>query len=74
MKYLKKFNETDSWVGSLYAYKNPLVPSMKNLDFELPKKATKEHKCANCGIIYYTIDGDEIKCNNCGSSELTEDI
>ena len=73
MKYLKKFNETDSWAGSLYAYSNPVPPKRGNNGFEYyPYKKLFSFMCNNCNTEFDTFGDEdgEINCVACDSTDL----
>lgn len=71
MKYLKRFNETDSWAGSLYAYSNPIPPKRGPDEFNYPLKQTYLYKCEECGVESYCFK-EEVICASCGSENLKE--
>ena len=72
MKYLKKFNETDSWAGSLYAYNNPIAPKNGNDGFEYPYKKIFSFKCNNCDTEFESFGDEdvEINCVACDSTDV----
>lgn len=67
MKYLKYFNETDNWAGSLYAYVNPEIKP-KQQTYEIPLHEAIPYKCLDCDVTYHflEVDGDPI-CPLCKS-------
>jgi hypothetical protein len=80
MKYLKRFNESDSWAGSIYAYgdtpktisdMNPFTQERKPTDLVLPKRKTYPYKCLECEVESYCFK-DEVICASCGSENLEE--
>ena len=71
MKYLKKFNESDSWVGSIYAYGNSIPPPKGDDQVTLPTHQAHPHKCKDCYMEFYSLDGD-IVCLNCGSTNYED--
>ena len=71
MKYLKRFNESDSWAGSLYAYHNPIPPSRGVDQFTIPSHESHPYKCKDCDMEFYSLD-DDIVCLNCGSTDYED--
>jgi hypothetical protein len=71
MKYLKRFNESDSWAGSLYAYHNPIPPSRGLDQVPIPNQEAHPYKCKDCDMEFYSLDGD-IVCLNCGSTDYED--
>ena len=71
MKYLKKFNESDSWAGSIYAYGNSVTPPKGDDQVTLPTHQAHPHKCKDCDMEFYSLDGD-IVCLNCGSTNYED--
>ena len=71
MKYLNRFNESDSWAGSLYAYHNPIPPSRGVDQFEAPSHKAHPYKCKDCDMEFYSLDND-IVCLNCGSTDYED--
>jgi hypothetical protein len=67
MKYLRKFSESDSWAGSIYAYSNSVPPPRGNDRFDLPTHQAHPYKCKDCDMEFYSLD-DDIVCLNCGST------
>ena len=64
MTHLKKFNEYDTWAGSLLAYTNPLVKEYPTT-YPIPTKKANPYTCIDCGMEYYFIDEDgEPVCPN----------
>ena len=72
MKYLKSFTESDSWMGSLYAYNNPIPPKNGNDGFEYPYKKVFSFKCNNCNTEFDTFGSEdgEINCVACDSTDV----
>ena len=58
MKYLKRFNESDSWAGSLYAYHNPIPPSRGVDQVPIPNQEAHPYKCKDCDMEFYSLDDD----------------
>lgn len=72
MKYLKYFNESDSWAGSLYAYNNPEIKP-KQQTIEIPLFKTKPYKCLDCDATYHYLEsGGEPICPLCKSKNSEE--
>jgi hypothetical protein len=71
MKYLKKFNESDSWAGSIYAYGNSVTPPKGDDQVTLPTHQAHPHKCKDCDMEFYSLD-DDIVCLNCGSTNYED--
>ena len=69
MIYIKRFDESDSWAGSLYAYNNPIPPVIPKT-FQYPLKQTISYKCSACDIEFYIIEGDDIICPTCKKSNF----
>lgn len=69
MKYIKRFNESDSWTGSLYAYGYPEPPGFTQAnnpqETAYPLKSTTQYKCNKCDAEFYIIEGDKIICPVC---------
>lgn len=76
MKYIKKFNESDSWAGSLYAYgyldRTGFNQKINNQETILPLKSTVNYKCDICEVEFYVIDGDNIICPVCKNEIIKE--
>jgi hypothetical protein len=71
MKYLKRFNESDSWAGSLYAYNNPIPPSRGIDQVPIPNHEAHPYRCKDCDMKFYSLD-DDIVCLNCGSTDYED--
>ena len=75
MKYIKKFNESDMWAGSSYAYMGGLNDKPKNAgtgDNILPKTKMFPFKCNDCGIEFDSLNYNEDECKACGSNNIEE--
>ena len=69
MKWLKRFNEAESWAGSLWANKNPLVTTYFN-QIEVQPKKTYPYKCGNCDVEFFSFSSQENKCEYCHSEDI----
>lgn len=69
MKYIKRFNESDSWAGSLYAYGYPeptgFTQQHSPQETAYPLKPTTQYKCNKCDSEFFIIEGDKIICPVC---------
>jgi len=67
MKYIKRFNETDSWAGSAYAYGYTEPTGFTQTSkptTEFPLKQTYLFKCDKCKVEFYAFE-DEVICPIC---------
>lgn len=67
MKFLFRYLESDSWMGSLYAYTFKVKPENDQIFY--PKKRI-DFKCQNCGLEFFSYDNPEF-CEVCDSDNLT---
>jgi predicted Zn-ribbon and HTH transcriptional regulator len=72
MKYIKKFNESDAWAGSLYAYQRGINDKPSTMDVDIPKLIMYPFKCNDCGIEFESLNFNEDECRGCGSKNIEE--
>lgn len=74
MKYLKKFNESDAWAGSLYAYKRGINDTSNNIEVGGVVPAIKlfPFSCNDCETEFDSLNYDEDECKACGSNNIEE--
>jgi hypothetical protein len=74
MKYLKKFNESDAWAGSLYAYKRGIndKPNTIEVGGVVPGIKLFPFSCNDCGTDFDSLNYDEDECKACGSNNIEE--
>lgn len=69
MKWLKRFNEAESWAGSIWAYKNPLVTTYVN-SIEIKRKPVYNWKCDNCDVEFQSFSKEELHCHHCKTENI----
>jgi hypothetical protein len=74
MKYLKRFNESDAWAGSLYAYKRGIndKPNTIEVGGVVPGIKLFPFSCNDCGTDFDSLNYDEDECKACGSNNIEE--
>ena len=74
MKYLKKFNESDAWAGSLYAYKRGIDDRPNTIEVGGVVKPIKlfPFSCNDCETEFDSLNYDEDVCRACGSNNIEE--
>ena len=74
MKYLKKFNESDAWAGSLYAYKRGINDRPNTIEVGGVVKPINlfPFKCNDCESEFDSLNYDEDECKACGSNNIEE--
>jgi hypothetical protein len=74
MKYLKRFNESDTWAGSLYAYKRGIndKPNTIEVGGVVPGIKLFPFSCNDCGTDFDSLNYDEDECKACGSNNIEE--
>lgn len=69
MKWLRRFNEGESWAGSVWAKKNPLVTNYSN-SIEVKRKPIFNWKCQNCDVEFQSFSKEELTCQHCKSENI----
>jgi hypothetical protein len=69
MKWLKRFNESESWAGSVWANKNPLITTYVNA-IEVKRKSVYNWKCNSCDIEFESFSKEESTCQHCKSEDI----
>ena len=74
MKYLKRFNESDAWAGSLYAYKRGINDKSNTIEVggALPTIKLFPFSCNDCETEFDSLNYDEDVCRACGSKNIEE--
>ncbi len=74
MKYLKRFIESDSWAGSLYAYKRGINDRPHNIEVNgvIPTAKLFPFGCNYCGTDFDSLNYDEDECKACGSNNIEQ--
>ena len=67
MKYLFRFCESDSWVGSDYAYDKKIMAQTSEI---LPSKVKWFYKCDDCQSEFFTYNKFETNCPICDSEYI----